>query len=834
MNTVRDTASTDVIDSLAVDGSLTVGVTSLEQEAVTTVDVIEKSSVARALCEKEIDFQDLTRYLARPVCISSGNLPTGSRARIFSFDVSIANDILNRYVSGINRVSGAFGMRFTTVYTMQVAATPFHQGVFTLSFQYGAVAGDTDKTYIRSSNAATVTNLPHTRVDISEVTTAVLRVPFLYGLEYLPVILSNDGMVSAFPRYGTFALNGLLPVETVAGMNAPQYQVFMHLEDVEFFGAKPQSTTAITLQSGGKMSKFASELEDDGRPFSSAVHALSRTVRFVGKGIPSLSSIAGPTSWFLAKTAGALRAFGFSRPAIQEPVNRMVQFANVNEFNTDLPSAAQVVGPFASNTLAHSSDVGYTNVDEMSLSYVLSQWSQINYFKISNTTTGAIFVMPVSPSCTWFRSAQLAGTALPSCNTFPRLTAQDVTNNAFQPSSLFYFSSMFKYWRGGIKLRFTFAKTKMHAGRVMVTYNPVTGALLADDNNYGTLPTIGAATYGASGPDPFGYSAVFDLKDGNVFEYEVPYVTPAPYVNWGNSTGTVAMYVVNPVQASSVVSNTISVLVEVCASEDFEVADVRSPLYPPSISGVITVQSGGSLKKQDPCELTIGECVTSLRTLVAVPHVEAVARTAGAVSRYAIPPWYYQPRLSTALLAPTSFPHNTFSFGGCIASCYAFVRGGTDVHAYDSQRNTSLMGIAQFARVLGSASDINARSPRQHPSSSMPRVISNEGQIHARLPAYQKVGRFVSYMYNSVVAPATSWALNDNVNPTLPTLSIVDSPNNIASLYHSNTAACVLTVSRAASDDASCAMYVGPPPAGLLATNTAGFYYDPDSSAMIS
>lgn len=810
------------------------GVTAFEQEAITTVEVIDTSSVSRALCEKDDSFQDLTKYLARPVCITQGTLATGTRARLFDFNIGAMNDVLNRYVAGINRVSGVFGMRFSLVFTMQVAATPFHQGLFSLSFQYGAISTDTANVYIRSSNSTTATNLPHVRMDLSEVTSAVLRVPFLYTAEYLPVLLTNDGATTALPRYGTFALNSILPVESVVGMNAPQYQIFMHLEDVEFFGAKPQSVTAITLQSGGKLSQFASELEDDGRPFSSAISALSRTVRFVGKGIPGLNSIAGPTSWFLAKSAGALRAFGFSRPAIQEPVNRMVRYSNVNEFNTDLPSAAQVVGPFASNTLAHSSDMAYTNVDEMSLAYVFSQWSQINYFKIGTSTTGLVYASPVSPSCTWFRSAQLAGTSLPSCNTFPRLIAQDVTNNSFQPSSLFHFSSMFKYWRGGLKYRFTFAKTKMHAGRVMVTFNPVFGAGQFDDANYGTLPPIGVATYGSFGPDPFGYSAIFDLKDGNVFEYEVPYVSPTPFVNWGNSIGNLAMFIVNPVQSSAVVSGSISVLVEVCAAEDFEVADARSPLYPPNITGVITVQSGGKLVKQDPCELTVGECVTSLRTLIAIPHVESIARTAGLSSRYTIPPWYYQPRLSTALLAPLVFPNNSFSHGGCVASCYAFVRGGTDVHAYDSTKTGSVMSIAQNSRATGSAVEVLARTPRQHPSSSMPRIISNEGQLHARLPAYQKVARVISHMYNSVAPPAASWSLNDQPNPALSTIAFMDSPNSIASLFHYSANATTLFVSRTAADDASCGMYMGPPPAGLLAANTASFYYDPDSSLVIS
>jgi hypothetical protein len=162
----------------------------------------------------------------------------------------------------------------------------------------------------------------------------------------------------------------------------------------------------------------------------------------------------------------------------------------------------------------------------------------------------------------WFR----AYGALPAVNFFPPRVAP-VGTNSIQPSHLFFAANSFKQWRGGVKFRFTFAKTKMHAGRVMVAFAPDNFTKnLVDMVSTSTIANV--AAYGANGPDPFAYSAIFDLKDGNVFEFEVPYISRTPYSNIGTSIGSLVMYVVNPLVAPSVVSDTIDVLVEVAGMPD--------------------------------------------------------------------------------------------------------------------------------------------------------------------------------------------------------------------------------------------------------------------------
>jgi hypothetical protein len=101
---------------------------------------------------------------------------------------------------------------------------------------------------------------------------------------------------------------------------------------------------------------------------------------------------------------------------------------------------------------------------------------------------------------------------------------------------------MFRYWRGGIKFRFTFAKTKFHGGRVMVafvpaTYDTATNAVLSN-------PVPAPETTGGL-VQPFQQSAIFDLKDSNTFEFHVPYISARPWLSTFGTVGGVTMLVMD-------------------------------------------------------------------------------------------------------------------------------------------------------------------------------------------------------------------------------------------------------------------------------------------------
>lgn len=726
VSSIRDDSQVcSAIDSLAITGANeSTGVTDFVQEACESVDVLSSSSATYTLMAKDAKIQHLTDYFSRPVCISSGVLPTATRTRVFVADF---DELYSFFPNGAARLTGVYGMRASMVFTLQVAATPFHQGVLAMSFQYACSSVDNDK-YIRSSNSASCTSLPHARLDLSTGTMLQFRVPFLATEEYT-IVGTGFGSTN---DYGSFALNTILPIPTIAGASAPSHQIFYHLEDIEFFGATPLATTVVTLQSGKRVSPITEEFEKESHPFSSATMALSRSVKWISKGVPMISSIGGPTSWFLEKAAGAIRSFGYARPQIVDPVMRTFRQDNIGEQNVDVASPCQVVGAFASNTLRVSPMFGGTDVDEMSLKYITSQWSQIQSFPIASTDAAGtvLYATPISPASFWFRT----GGSAPFCNIPPRDIAPTSTNS-FLPSNLFFFGQMFKSWRGGIKFRFTFSKTKLHGGRIMIAYNPYCRNLNLL-NGVGILGAVAVPSYTTTtaGVDPFGVSAIYDLRDGNVFEFTVPYVNNNPFVAFTSHVGALAMYVVNPLQVSSVVSSTINCMVEVCGDTDFEFANPRTPIWPIQPNPTLTFQSGKVLggAVDDLCEHTMGECLTSVKQLIGIPKVTAITTTAGTKYNLIIPPWFYQPTPSVLTPAPTAHLTESFGYGGNIASCYTFVKGSTDFHAYMNQSNTAGRQWLTIAQIPDTASAQTIQGPQQPPFSNAPRIVnSSGGAIHA-------------------------------------------------------------------------------------------------------
>lgn len=818
LSTVRDASDKcSEIDSLAISSAPEqTGVTSFVQEACTAVDVLRSST--RTLIPTTPILQDLTTYFSRPQAIVSGSLNLSVRNRGYLLNINTASP-LSLFTNGVQRMTGVYGYRATLVFTLQVAATPFHQGIMCLNWQYGTPSSGT-ASYTRNLRSETATNLPHVRLDLSTDTMVQLRVPFLASFEYFPLRSTSS------PDYGSFGLNYLTAIQAVSGIVAPAYQILFHMEDMEFFGAAPVAVSSITLQSGKKLAPITEEFEQEAFPFSSATMALSRTVKWISKGIPLISSVGGPTSWFLEKAAGSIRSFGFARPQVQDPPMRAFVQDTINEQNVDVASALAVVGPFQSNTLRVGAIAGGSNVDEMALAYVLAQYCQINYFSIPVATAAGtpVYATGCTPSYMWFR----AGATAPYCNIPPPIVAP-VNTNSFQPSGLFHFSQMFKFWRGGIKFRFTFAKTKMHGGRVMVSYCPY-NVDAVEATALGSKPVLAVAAYGTSGPDPFGYSAIYNLRDGNVFEFEVPYICPKPYSRFLDSPGSLAMYVVDPVQAPTVVAQSIQVMVEVCAMPDFELSNVRTPLYPVHQLGAITLQAGKIISEtpDNMCEYTFGESFSSLKQLISIPKVTAISLAASTSTTMLVPPWFYQPVPKILVPAPVAMLTESFGFGGNISTCYAFVKGGTDLHFYMNQANN--IG-RQFITVAPSSSycttTITTQGPAQAPTSNNCRVSTSRNALHCRLPAMQQFLRWPSGCFDDIMASGAAWGINGTKEPPA-----VGDPYVPQTLYRLTASSGVTTtgfMSRSAADDAACLHYMGPPPLLLLSTNTVLSAYDLDS-----
>lgn len=805
-----------------MDGSLMIkgdaaptGATIFSNEACDGVQAMG-DYVPSSLTIPQVDLQDIKSYFQRPRLILRGSAILGSRNVLTNYSLSIAN-IATAFPQWVQRTSGAYAVRFTAVFRVQVAATAFHQGLFCVAFQYGPGAiVNTTADFPRQLDPTFATNLPHVRLDLSQNTMVELKVPFLYPLEFVPV----SGVDDYNGYIGGMSLTTLLPIISVAGLSTPTYEVYLTLEDIEFFGVNNPTVTTVTLQSGSFSA--ADELRKT-KLVSKTLDNMGKISSFVARRVPLLSAVAGPTAWFLDQAAGVARYFGFSRPLIQDPIVRVVRQPYVGEGQVDIPFAGFTVGGFQSNTLALTPDIGATEVDEMALSFVTSQWSQINVGSVStsNSHGTVVYATPLSLSSFWFR----AGTTPPYCNKTLPASSSSVSGNTIYPSTLMYISSFFRLWRGTIHFRVTFAKTKFHGGRYMIYYDPSSTI----NNNRADYTTVEGPEVASSLTQPYGYSKICDLKDDNVFEFSVPYVNEKPYTTFFSRTGGLTITCIDPLQSSASVSPTVPFMVEVRGGPDFELADYTGSYLKPWPNSLVTVlqqsQDFTKLKDhgpadldpivytatKDPSQIAMGEKYLSIKQLIQIPTYVANTLAGSATSATSIPPWFYC-NSSAAYGAPTTpaaagLVHiGTDHSPPALAQLYNFARGSTDFHMYT--QGSVVSASCDQLPMIGSSDAFTALTDygRHTNIASSPKVLTvGEAPLHVRLPAFQ----------TQVRIPVSAFA-GTNFTRTLGS-----TPNSFSTVIghfarfkvqNSSATTQVVNLGYSAGDDATLASFRGPPP----------------------
>lgn len=797
------------------------GVTTFANEACEQVEVLGKHHVPIGRVIDQSELQDLKEYYRRPKLIATGTLPNATTRSLLFEDASLFS------YYDLDRLNGVTHIRFDLVFTLQVANTPFHQGVLAMAWNYGVgettLTNDPEVTFIRSAYPYSCTNVPHVRLNLAEATMAQLKIPFLHESDCFDIRASF--------YYGNLGLNILLPVEYVSGVSTPSYKMFMHLENLELIGAIPFNTDIVTIQSGRQL-PFNKEQEEQAFPISSGMKAGSKALRLLARGIPAISSVASSVGWALGNVAGFARSFGYSKPQIQDPIIRQFPQQSILEHNVDTPAATITVGPLASNTLVPNNIAG-TDVDEMAMEFVTTQFSQVcrGSFLSTHTTGTRLYMAPVTPSALWYREP----TTAPFCN-IPAPT-HSTGKNAFMPSSLFWISSCFRQWRGDIEYRFTFGKTKMHGGRLLVTFVPH-----FVKSNIGDTAKIGWVPFNEpEGPDTTGYSAIWDLRDASVFTFKCPYISQFPNVQFEDSIGTLSVTVLDPLAYSPTVSTRISFLVEARGCPGFEPSVPVGPLYFPWDAGyAITLQAGKLVSCYDETvnQQTIGEKIMSLKQLVMIPKVAQSTVASGAHSMN-IPPWWYNPSPSkdteavkTAAVSAVTMKQ-AYTWGGYLSSAYLFVRGSTEFHAYPHDVTQAMILNVAFDR-SGYADSIATPSPRyDRTGTCLPRAFTT-GPMHARFPAYAGLPRIRPWTTRFILAAGSLTVKNWNpdtanrVGVLYPNRANVNVPT--IHFWNNNVSEVRYRFSRAAGDDAQMGHYVGPPPLYILPNAPSGSgRWDPDN-----
>lgn len=779
------------------DTEAPVGVTSFVDEAYQEGEA-NLRPYSSSLANPQEALQDLKDYLARPRMLSSGTILFGTRTVLASHSVSSSTELFNWFPQLLGKALGAYGIRFTLRFRVQVAATAFHQGMLVLGWQYAP--DPTNKGFVRVANMAAITNVPHVRLDLSKDTMVDLVVPFVSVDEFMPLPNTYTGNPRGC-KYGQVSVGTLLPSNSVVGLNPASYKLYVMMEDVELFGATQFDTTTVTLQSGGVVSKETKKPSD-------YLSTAARVVRYVGRHIPALSAYTGPTNWALEKASGVARSFGYSKPTVQDMPAKMYQSNYTGETNVDTAFAGFVCGATQANSLEVGPEFSHVDVDEMALKYVTSQYSQICVGALSTSDTHGkvLYASTVSPAVMWFRYPASA----PYCNiTFPKNSANLISQsgNCFLPSSVMNAASYFRFWRGGFKYRITIAKAAMHGGRYVLSYCPSVSAHGA------SAATVDGVEVSFGLVQPVGYSTIIDLKGDNVLEFDVPYISESPLSPFDGTIGSITLTCIDPLQASASVATTVPFMVEVRGGDDFEPVAYGTPYFGYQPDGIIYQQSGGIVKAtlDDTDAWTAGESIRSVKQLIQIPNwskheVPTVYRASNMVQ-----PWfyYYPVHQYTNNLPNGDLPLK--GLGRCSAGwalCYAFARGGTDVHMYVNGSENTVAVIEQYAADSFAPLDIRKSYASRPFLSNTCKVLTNKaGVVHVRCPAYARRLRWPTTMFNA-----------NTINFPLEAGQPLIGSYYLGAFYHINVAnsstteKSYLEYATAASDDAALSHYMGPSP----------------------
>lgn len=750
--------------------------------------------------------QDLKEYFRRPRLVSSG---TCSASQTTLYNVNVDRPFLFNTVfpNGLIRLSGVAGVRFNLVATVTVAANPFHGGLLASAFQHDGKNNDTYQ-YCRLLSPVLTTNLPHVRLDIAESTMTQLTVPWLYPEDYMP--LTGPEVT----ELGVFGISQVIPTPTLASSPAPTWRLYFHLEDLELIGCRPQVEQLIVAQGGSRIQKPSGpktaiqELKETGL-ISKTLAGASNVASFVSRHVPMLSTVGGMTSWALSYASGAAAAWGFSKPRDRNMPIRHFTTDYVGEGNHDIPSQAFTISATADNALRIDSTMGGTEVDEMALSHILPRWAQIALTNITTTDTIGTFLYS-SNTCLnhyWFRT----GTTKPFSNIAPPFNSN--TTNCFLPSPLMFFGNFFRMWRGGLKYRFTFGKSKFHAGRVMVGFSPLARIALADTKN---LDQVSAIEVTGGLPQPFSYTKIFDLKDGSSFEFEIPYLSPYLWTSMNGYTGGVTMVVVDTLIANGECATNIPILVEVCAMEDFEFAVPRPhTMYPVTGNTGLTIytQSGLSVQNTDVKEYTVGEAIPSLKQLLMIPTNTNFGLGGGVTWVTNMPFFNYYPSFTpNTVPMPANLARslsNTRS--GALSTCYAYWNGGTAYHVYtdDGSKVFNIMYYVPTDAGFASTSPQNSiYTPATYTNSSKFNTSRNFAHVEAAPYGYYARLSNRSF-YNRLNGEFALNARNLRISDGSLAMPRWEARNSTTV----NTSA---NISIAAADDARLSTYLGPPPVYLF------------------
>lgn len=620
-------------------------------------------------------------------------------------NLNITNSVLQSILTNFARVKGALGYRATVCFRIQAISNPFQGGRIRMAFQPFA---STTVHHRRTFAITPVSQLPGVELDLAESTSALLKIPFIHPNNFFRVE-SDPGNEDDL---GNLVLFAYTPLSVAAGTLAPKVTLWIWLEDFELVGA---ASTDITAQSGKfQKKKDVSSQEADAIPgnVSNVLAAGSNLVTWLGKKIPMISSYSGMASWALREASNVAASYGWAKPIASVLPVKMMNTNNIHQFNCDGPDPAFNLGTTTDNSVCAYPGFAGTDVDEMAFSFLTSIYAAISTPSLStlNAPGQIVYACSLGPEATYFNGSNINRAVL----------GAKPPGNAFWPSPLYAMSNLFNQWKGGFKFRIKISKTKFHTGRLVLGFNPVypLGA------NVVVTPTDTS--------DMQFKSVIWDLREGNVMDFECPYISPYAYLDKYLSYGTFFISILDPLAGPDTVASVVPMVVEVAGMEDFEFAvPITATEYVAPLNTTFVAQAGEFVPTnttlcQNSAVTCVGEKLNSIKQLLSRASPFSVVN--GSTNTEVTSEFLY-PLFAPNPVAPTDLNRIDTSYLAYFQSAYTVARGGFVVDVVAHRGGTF---ISAYSKMGDQGLD------------NMAVITEERTALHAKMPYFNKRSRHLT------------------------------------------------------------------------------------------
>jgi len=446
----------------------------------TAPETLDLSTPHDPTVSSQLTTAHLADFLSRPAKLTSftwaENAAAGNIATMNPWILYFSNPNIKSKLQ-------SFGMiRCTLKIKITINASQFYYG--SLGAFYTPMAGYVPNTTGSGSGSTggfqiLQSQKPHVWLDPQNTSTAVMTLPFLYPMNWLPTTSAGEFQAMGkidFTQYANLrSANGV----TTGGVSIV---VYGWAEDVEI-----TALTSVPVLQAKK--EYAPNGQISGP--ASTVASVARKLT----NVPIIGPFAKATDQVASTLGSVADFFGFTNVPNVRDVEPMKSVA----FHT--LSSSQISEPINKLSLqpkqeisVSSTHVGDTYGDQMHIG---------NFCQRESFLCGGLWT-----------TSQIEDTILFTSAVTPELYEKSGgTNYNVYYTPMAYALKMFQYWRGDLIYRFKVVRTQYHRGRINICWD-------AAVYNSSNMPSYG---------NPNVRNIVFDLEETDEVEVRVPYMQPLPF-----------------------------------------------------------------------------------------------------------------------------------------------------------------------------------------------------------------------------------------------------------------------------------------------------------------